>query len=126
VLCATDAIMEKRKVEERSAMNSEDRVAVRRGVTVGHNGRAARALPCMSGDECARVLERCGLVRCSERAGVVWMERGSCFVCVPRCESLPMETLVDILMTSGLSTGDFLRNVGRRPLEPASPATVIN
>lgn len=68
-------------------------------------------LPRVSGDECANALERCGLVRCEEGAGVVWMEVGATFVCVPRCDRLPAETLTDILSTSGLSTGEFVKQL---------------
>jgi hypothetical protein len=41
------------------------------------------------------------------------MEAGGTFVCVPRCASLPAETLVEILSTSGLSTGDFVKQLDR-------------
>src|SRR5580700_9989026 len=86
-------------------------------VTFGHveperNSDAPSAmavLPRVSGDECASALERCGLVRSDEGAGVVWMEAGGTFVCVPRCTSLPAETLAEILSTSGLSRGDFVK-----------------
>jgi hypothetical protein len=83
------------------------------GVTLRHVVAPAYALPSISGDECARALERCGLVRCDEGAGVVWMEIGASFVCVPRCENLPPETLADILSTSGLSAGDFVKELAR-------------
>jgi hypothetical protein len=95
-------------------------------VTFGHVGSAAArmregtsddrsaVLPRVSGDECASALERCGLVRSDEGAGVVWMEAGGTFVCVPRCTSLPAETLAEILSTSGLSMGDFIKQLDRR------------
>jgi len=42
------------------------------------------------------------------------MEAGGTFVCVPRCTSLPAETLAEILSTSGLSMGDFIKQLDRR------------
>jgi len=65
-------------------------------------------LPTCSGDECARALERCGILRFEQGSGVVWMECGATFVAVPACDAVPIETLVDILAKSGLSPKAFL------------------
>lgn len=89
----------------------ESALARREGTSEG--GSALAILPRVSGDECASALERCGLVRSDEGAGVVWMEAGAKFVCVPRCASLPADTLAEILSTSGLSTGDFVQQLDR-------------
>jgi hypothetical protein len=66
------------------------------------------SLPTCSGDECVRVLERCGMLRFEEGTGVVWMECGATFVAVPACDAVPAETLIDILLKSGLSPRAFL------------------
>jgi hypothetical protein len=111
--------MQKRKIDGLSLFDLPSRVTVRHAVATGHAPRDRGSeshpdlliLPTVSGDECALALERCGLVRCDERAGVVWMEVGTAFVCVPRCARLPAETLAEILCTSGLSTREFVREL---------------
>lgn len=78
-------------------------------------GRLGRmGLPICSGDECARALEKSGMRRFDEGGGVVWMECGATFVAVPACDTIPHETLIDILDNSGLSPQAFVRH-----LEPA-------
>ena len=71
----------------------------------------ASLLPTMSGDECARALERCGLLRFEEVAGVIWMEFGAAFVAVPQCDVVPIETLEGILAMIGLPMGAFLEQL---------------
>jgi hypothetical protein len=66
------------------------------------------SLPTCSGDECAGALERCGMLRFDQGCGVVWMECGATFVAVPACNAVPIETLADILVKSGLSPKAFL------------------
>ena len=108
--------MQKRKLDGLSVFDLPSRVTLRHAVADGHTPRERRSeshsdlaiLPRVSGDQCARALERCGLVRSDEGAGAVWMEVGTTFVCVPRCESLPAETLAEILIDSGLSTREFI------------------
>jgi hypothetical protein len=77
--------------------------------------RSSRAdridLPACSGDECARALEKCGMLRFDERADVLWMECGATFVAVPVCGTVPRETLADILAKSGLSRQTFVRHL---------------
>jgi hypothetical protein len=68
-------------------------------------------LPACSGHECARALERCGMLRFDDGGDVLWMECGATFVAVPACGSLPRETLADILAKSGLSTEAFRRHL---------------
>jgi len=122
VLGEASAAMQKRKIEGLFPLDRSSRVADRHNVASRHETRERQsggdpalvfALPSVSGDECARALERCGLRRCDEAAGVVWMEQGASFVCVPLCSSLPQETLDDILATSGLSRRAFLAHLGR-------------
>lgn len=72
-------------------------------------------LPACSGDECARALERCGMLRLDEGSDVLWMERGTSFVAVPACGTVPRETLADILDQSGLSPQAFLRHLRATP-----------
>jgi hypothetical protein len=76
-----------------------------------HSGEAQ--LPSVSGNDCALALERCGLVRCEEVPGIVWMECGASYVAVPMCDAVPAETLVDILSTAGLSRQGFLEELRR-------------
>lgn len=123
MLAQPSAAMPKRKIDELSPFDPPAHVTLRHVVTNGHRERQSEwrsdlaILPAVSGDECARALERCGLVRCDEGAGVVWMEVGASFVYVPRCDSLPADTLVEILAASGLSTGDFIKQLDRwRPV----------
>ncbi len=98
---------------ETSGISQHERTSERRS--------ALGILPRVSGDECASALERCGLVRSDEGASFVWMEAGATFVCVPRCDRLPADTLAEILSASGLSTGDFVRQLDR--WRPASART---
>jgi hypothetical protein len=74
-----------------------------------------RSLPACSGDACARALEKCGMTRFDEAAGVVWMECGATFFAVPACDVLPVETLADILAKSGLSAGAFVAQLDAAP-----------
>ena len=110
-------------IRDRSPFDLPSRVALRHAVAMGHGPREPGSdthpdlaiLPTVSGDECAQALERCGLVRSDERAGVVWMEIGALFVCVPRCARLPAETLSEILASTGLSTREFVQQLDRWP-----------
>jgi hypothetical protein len=83
-------------------------------------------LPAISGDECARVLERCGLVRFEVAVGVIWMEYGAAFVPVPQCDVVPVETLYEILTMTGLSTDAFVEELDRLSVDglpEASPSS---
>ena len=119
--CRLSIPMQQRDIDELSPLDRLSPVAFRRIVAgecllpgQGRGGGCELSVR-ISGDECARALEQCGLVRFDEGAGVVWMEHGATFVCVPRCDSLPTETLVDILATIGLSTRDFVKTLDRWP-----------
>jgi len=68
-------------------------------------------LPACSGHECARALERCGMLRFDDSGDVLWMECGATFVAVPACGAVPRETLANILHKSGLSIQAFLRHL---------------
>jgi hypothetical protein len=72
-------------------------------------------LPACSGHECARALERCGMLRFDDSGDVLWLECGATFVAVPACGAVPRETLADILHKSGLSTQTFLRHLQPTP-----------
>jgi len=65
----------------------------------------------VSGQDCARALERCGILRFEEAPGVIWMEVGATFVAVPRCDAVPVETLCGILTDSGLSVEAFVEHL---------------
>ena len=83
-------------------------------------------LPAISGDECARVLERCGLVRFEVAVGFIWMEYGAAFVPVPQCDIVPVETLHEILTMTGLSTDAFVEELDRLSVDripAASPSS---
>jgi hypothetical protein len=68
-------------------------------------------LPVCSGDECARALEKCGMLRFDEGDDVLWMECGATFIAIPACGTVPRETLADILSRTGLSPQAFLRHL---------------
>jgi|HubBroStandDraft_1064217.scaffolds.fasta_scaffold624414_1 hypothetical protein len=72
-------------------------------------------LPACSGDAWARALERCGMLRFDEGSDVFWMERGTSFVAVPACGTVPRETLAEILDESGLSPHALLRHLHTAP-----------
>jgi hypothetical protein len=75
----------------------------------------AGVVPAVSGEQCARALERLGLTRCSEQPGVSWMLHGSRFVAVPMCNVLPAETLLDLLEGIGIAVRDLVAQLGAQP-----------
>ena len=105
--------------------------AIRHGETTENSAVRSRAalhadfakLPAVSGEDCARVLERCGLVRFEEAVGVIWMEQGAAFVAVPQCDVVPVETLHGILNMTGLSTDAFLEQLDRLSVDRVPAAS---
>jgi hypothetical protein len=98
-------------------------VAIRHVEAIGHTSSTRLVPPALvsraaiSGDDCLRVLERFGLTQYEKVRGGIWMESGAAFVLVPECESLPIETIVDLLDEARISLEDFLEHLDALSLE---------
>jgi hypothetical protein len=64
-------------------------------------------LPCVSGNECIRVLEKSGFDATEERDGFVWLERDACGISVPREPELDGRILAVILDSARMDAGAF-------------------
>jgi len=70
------------------------------------------SLPHLSGAETVRVLQRLGFVTVRQRGSHIVMRRGSTGCVVPNHRELKIGTLAGVLKQAGITTDEFLAELG--------------